>query len=37
MVLVVAFTGSYYLYFTAPDADIQNTSAINRGTIEVQK
>ncbi len=38
IVLVVALAGSYYLYFTAPDADAQDTSAIiNRGTIDVQE
>jgi len=38
VVLVVALTGSYTLYFTAPDADAQDTSAIiNRGTIDVQE
>ncbi len=38
IVLVVALAGSYYLYFTAPDADAQDASAIiNRGTIDVQE
>ncbi len=38
VVLVVALTGSYTLYFTAPDADAQDTSAIiNRATIDVQE
>ncbi len=38
IVLVVALAGSDYLYFTAPDADAQDTSAIiNRGSIDVQK
>ena len=38
IVLVVALAGSDYLYFTAPDADAQDTSAIiNRGSIDVQE
>ncbi len=38
IVLVVALAGSYNLYFTALDADAQDTSAIiNRGTIDVQE
>ncbi len=38
IVLVVALAGSDYLYFTAPDDDAQDTSAIiNRGTIDVQE
>jgi len=37
IVLVVALAGSDYLFFTAPDDDAQDTSAIiNRGTIDVQ-
>ncbi len=38
IVLVVALAGSDYLYFTTPDADAQDTSAIiSRGSIDVQK
>jgi len=38
IVLVVALAGSDYLYFTAPDADAQDTSAIiNRSNIDVQE
>ncbi len=37
IVLVVAFAGSCDLYSTAPDADAQDTSAINRGTIDVRE
>ena len=38
IVVVVVLAGSDYLYFTAPDADAQDTSAIiNRGSIDVQK
>ncbi len=37
IVLVVALAGSDNLYFTAPDADAQVTSAINPGTIDVQE
>ncbi len=38
VVLVVALTGSYTLYFTAPDAEAQDTSAIiYRATIDVQE
>ncbi len=37
IVLVVALAGSDYLYFTAPDDDAQDTSAINPGTIDVQE
>ncbi len=37
IVLVVALAGSDYLYFAAPDDDAQDTSAINRGTIDVRE
>ena len=38
IILVVALAGSYYLYFTAPDADAQDTSAIiDRDTVELQE
>ena len=38
IVLAAALAGSYYLYFTAPESDAQDTSAIiNRGAIDVQE
>jgi hypothetical protein len=37
IVLAAAFAGSCDLYSTAPNDDAQDTSAINRGTIDVQE